>query len=389
MNINGIERPLRIMELRSTYRWGGGPDKTILNSALMHDPAKLSTLVVYLRSDWDKEFSIGDKARGMGLRFEEIVEHGTIDIKAFRKIIALIKSNNIDILHSRDYKTNLYALIIRKFFCKNIKIVTTAHGWVGSGFKLSLYYTLDKILVASFDRNFILFKDMVKIFIRKPNPKTTRVIHNAIIPGQWDPAKYSSGKLHQELNIPANSKIISYVGRIMPEKDILTMVKVARKIIIEYKIDVYFVLIGESKDIKYDTAIMQLVSKYNIQDRFLFIGKRFELQQYYRDLDLFLMTSVQEGFPNSLLEAMAMKVPSIVSSIDGIPEIIENNINGILCKPFDVDGFSFAIEKLLNDTAIYNTIASNARKLVENELSFESRLRKMENEYEQLISNKQ
>jgi glycosyltransferase involved in cell wall biosynthesis len=374
------------MELRSTYRWGGGPDKTILNSALMHDKQRLTTLVVYLRSHWDTEFSIGEKARKMGLNYEEIIEYKIFDLKAFKSIILLIRKHNIDILHSRDYKTNLYALLIRKLFCRNIKIVTTAHGWVGNGLKLSFYYSIDKIVASFFDRNFILFQDMVKNFIRRPNPKTTVVIHNAIDPVQWSPDKYTPGKLRQELNISADSKIIGYVGRIMPEKDILTMIKVAQAIIGDHHINAFFVLVGESKDESYDKLLQNQIQKSALSDRFLCIGKRSELQQYYRDFDIFLMTSLQEGFPNSLLEAMAMKIPSVVPAIDGIPELIISKENGVLCQPGDVVGFVDAVLALINSPQLCKSISDTARNLIKNELSFDKRLKKMEYEYERVIT---
>lgn len=385
MLLNGIERPLRIMELRSTYRWGGGPDKTILNSAKMHDPKRLSTFVVYLRSDWDNEFSIGDKARSMGINFIEIVEHGIIDINAFKKIIAIIKENKIDILHSRDYKTNLYALIIKKFICRNLKIVTTAHGWVGNGLKLSIYYGLDKLLVASFDRNFILFKDQVKNFYRKPRKNRTVVIHNAIDPVQWNPATTTKGTFRSELNIPKDASIIGFVGRIMPEKDIITMISVAHELIKVRNRKVVFVLVGESKDPEYDKKVREKIKSCALEGEIILAGKKSDLQKIYVDFDVFLMTSLQEGFPNSLLEAMAMGIPSVVTAIDGIPEIIRNMKSGILCKTYDIKGFADAIELLLSDQKISTDISKTARTIIENELSFERRLRKMEDEYERLF----
>jgi glycosyltransferase involved in cell wall biosynthesis len=385
MIINGIERPLRIMELRSTYRWGGGPDKTILNSANLHDPKRLMTLVVYLRSDWDTEFSIAEKARQMGINFVELVEHRVIDLKIFKSIINLIKTNQIDILHSRDYKSNLYALIIKKFFCRKIKIVTTAHGWVGSGFKLSLYYTLDKLLVASFDRNFILFKDQTRDFYRKPRKSQTVVIHNAIDQVQWDFHTTPKGTLRKELNLNESSMIIGFVGRIMPEKDIVSMILVADELINRRKIDCYFVLVGESKDLSYDDKLKKLLIEKRLEQRVFFTGKRNNLQNIYVDFNLFLMTSLQEGFPNSLLEAMAMGVASVVTSIDGIPEIIKNKESGILVKPKDILGITDEIELLLNDTNLREAIAAKARNIVETDLSFERRLRKMEDQYEALM----
>ena len=383
-----MKRPVRVMELRSTYRWGGGPDKTILNSAVQHDKKKLWILVVYLKGAWDNEFIIGDKARSMGLNYVEIVEKHAFDFSVLKSIVLLTRKYDIDVIHARDYKTNFYALIIKYLFNRKIKIVTMAHGWVGNGFKLKLYYTMDKVLASFFDRNFILFNAQVKQFIRKPNPKTTITVYNGIDYREWDPSQMSRGSFRKEINISEDVKLIGFVGRVMPEKDIITMVKVADEIINKRYLDVSFVIIGESKTQKDLDTVKNAVDKYNLSNKFLFIGKRSDIKQIYRDLDLFLMTSLQEGFPNSLLEAMAMKVPSVVSAVDGIPEILTSNQNGILVHPKDVQGFSDSIEKVLKNKKLSLFLTSNARKMVEIELSFKKRLRKMEDEYLKLIENR-
>ena len=128
---------------------------------------------MYLRSDGDNEFVLPERGRAMGLKVTEIVEKRIFDFTALRKVIALINKHHIDIIHSRDYKSNIFALLIRKFIKRSVRIITTAHGWVGKGYKLSLYYSMDKVLASFFDRNLILFQDQIKQFIRKPNPKTT------------------------------------------------------------------------------------------------------------------------------------------------------------------------------------------------------------------------
>ncbi len=70
---------VRLLELRNTYKWGGGPDKTILLSAERHDPARVEAVVVYIRDVSDQEFSIGDKARAKGLTYYEVEERGKFD----------------------------------------------------------------------------------------------------------------------------------------------------------------------------------------------------------------------------------------------------------------------------------------------------------------------
>lgn len=381
-------KPIRVMDLRSTYRWGGGPDKTILNSAKMHDENIVDTLVVYLRSEWDDEFILGKRAQEMGLNCVEIAEKSVVDIAAFKRVVSLIKEKNIQVVHSRDYKTNLMALIIKKFFAKDIKIITMAHGWVGNGFKLKAYYFLDRIMASFFDRNLILFKGQRKLFVRKPNKKTTIVVHNGIDYKDWNPEEFPKGKLRKEYGISKDTKIIGYTGRIMPEKDIITMVNVASELITNRKYDLIFVLVGESKTGTYGDMVKAAVKKNGLDDHFIFTGVRHDLKEILGDFDIFLMTSLQEGFPNSLLEVMAMKVPAVSAAVDGIPEILRNGEDALLCSTKDVECFADSVETLLNDNTKRDALVQSSRKLVETKLSFEYRLKKMEQIFQDLVSDK-
>ncbi|KPK00677.1 MAG: hypothetical protein AMK71_08080, partial [Nitrospira bacterium SG8_35_4] len=66
--------PVRIMDLRGTYKGGGGPDKTILNSAARHDPSRVYVLVTYLRRKDDKEFDIHLKASKLGIHYVDVYD---------------------------------------------------------------------------------------------------------------------------------------------------------------------------------------------------------------------------------------------------------------------------------------------------------------------------
>ena len=81
---------IRLLELRSTYKWGGGPDKTILLSAERHDPERISVVVSYLRDVHDREFSIAEKARARKLTFYEVPERSKFDLRAVGMIRNLV-----------------------------------------------------------------------------------------------------------------------------------------------------------------------------------------------------------------------------------------------------------------------------------------------------------
>src|SRR5262245_41816374 len=85
-----IMAEIRLLELRNTYKWGGGPDKTVLLSAERHDRTLVDVVVAYIRDVRDTEFCITDKARARGLTFYEIEERGKFDprvLHALRMII--------------------------------------------------------------------------------------------------------------------------------------------------------------------------------------------------------------------------------------------------------------------------------------------------------------
>src|SRR4030095_5367498 len=86
---------VRLLELRNTYKWGGGPDKTILLSAERHDRSRVDVVVVYIRDVNDKEFNIGDQARAKGLTYYEVEEHAKFDPRVFKDLKDIILRHDI------------------------------------------------------------------------------------------------------------------------------------------------------------------------------------------------------------------------------------------------------------------------------------------------------
>src|SRR5262245_16984176 len=122
---------IRLLELRNTYKWGGGPDKTILLSAEQHDRALVDVVVVYIRDVRDREFSITDKARARGLTFYEVEERSKFDLRVLRALRDLVLQHNINLVHSHDYKSDLFATALRWWMGRQrFSLVSTAHAWV-------------------------------------------------------------------------------------------------------------------------------------------------------------------------------------------------------------------------------------------------------------------
>src|SRR5437867_9668811 len=96
--LRGSMPPVRLLELRNTYKWGGGPDKTILLSAARHNREQVEVVVVYIRDVRDHEFRIADKARGFGLTFYELEERSKLDLRVLRALRDIIVRHDINLI---------------------------------------------------------------------------------------------------------------------------------------------------------------------------------------------------------------------------------------------------------------------------------------------------
>ena len=169
--------------------------------------------------------------------------------------------------------------------------------------------------------------------------------------------------IHNPVNIIKKTKdkeidLIVSVGRLSPEKGHKYLIKAFS--MLKNK-DWKLALIGDGSERK---SLEKLVSDLGLNDRVIFTGHLTNFSKYLTQAKIYVLPSLKEGFPNSLLESMAMGKASISTDFfDGHNEIIENEINGILVSPGNVDELLFAIEKLINNNNLRIRIGQEAKKI--------------------------
>jgi hypothetical protein len=138
-----MNRPIRILELRSVWGTGGGPEKTILLGTARTDRRRFDVTVCYLRDRRDPIFSVDAKAADLPVNYVELLESHSFDPTIFSRLRRLVREREIDIVHAHDYKTNVLAWLLSRF--EAIIPLSTVHGWTGhSARERWVYYPLDK-----------------------------------------------------------------------------------------------------------------------------------------------------------------------------------------------------------------------------------------------------
>ena len=137
-----------------------------------------------------------------------------------------------------------------------------------------------------------------------------------------------------------------------------------------------------------ESFIRLLTKSLNLEDHIRLLGfvPEDELPSLYNLSDLFILPSIYaESFGITLLEAMASGTPIVASAIGGIPEVVENGVNGILFKKGDELDLANAVIRVLDDPALANELAINARKKVEEQYSWPVVVKAIEGVYENVM----
>ena len=374
-----MQRPIEVLELRSTYGYGGGPDKTILLSAARHDPAAFRVHLAYLRGEGDRKFNIGDRARAMELDYSEIRESGRFGLGTLRQLSRMIRERRIDVVHAHEYKTDVLAYLLSQRH-RDVAFMSTAHGWVTKTRKLALYNRLDLWTLKRFPRVVAVSGATRGRLVEYGVPESRiTLIHNAIDEQAW--SRQAVGEdARGALGVPREAKLVGTITRLAGEKDLTTFLEVARRVL-DVIPEAYFVIVGEGPQ---RDEVLADCARLNLNERVIFPGYRSDLPQVYAALDVHLITSLTEGLPNNLLEALSMSVPTVSTRVGGIGEIVEDGANGYLLEPRDVDGLTDRVLRLLQDDVEHRRIGDAGRQTIEQRFAFSLRMEKIEAVYRDL-----
>jgi len=115
-----------------------------------------------------------------------------------------------------------------------------------------------------------------------------------------------------------------------------------------------------------------MVRALDLADRVRFLGFRRDLPRLLQCFDVFVLPSLSEGFPNSLVEAMATGLPCIATDVACVSEIVDHGRNGLLVRAGDADDLASALDRLISDSALRQSLGAEARAVVEARFSLEA-----------------
>ena len=380
IRVSGSDRGRRrILHLRTVCGKGGGPEKTLLNSPrFLRDGYDVR--LAYLRPEGDPDYDMPARAREMGVELMDIPERGPVDSRSLRQLCREIRAFRPEILHAHDYKTNVLAYLLGRWF--RIPVMTTVHGYVERGGILEAYYLMDRWALHRMDHVIAVSADLFSLLAKLRIPASKRsLIENAI-----DTTAYvrqgTSVLEKQRLGLNSELLAVGAVGRLAPEKGFDLLIQ-GVDLLYRAGLNFELLIVGEGPE---KERLQSLADRTLRPDRIHLLGHRSDMSRVYQSMDLFVLSSLREGLPNVLLEAMALEVPVVATRVAGVPRLIADGQNGLLVDSGSAHGLAQAIRRLLQDETLRHVLGKAGRARVEECHSFEIRMSKVRAIYDNLLS---
>ena len=374
-------RPIRILELRSVWGTGGGPEKTILLGAAQADPARFEVTVAYIRDERDSVYGIDQRAAALGVEYVEIREKHSFDRNVVGRLAALIRARDVDIVHAHEHKTDALTwwLARRHPFIP----LTTAHGWTGHGAKERfIYYPGDRWLMARFPRVIAVSSEIKQVLVRAgAAPERVDVVLNAIDPTAFVRDRMLDAEARAAFRLPSDAVALGAVGRLEPQKNFPLLIRVFERIARDHPRAI-LLLAGDGSARE---ALQQQARATGLGDRLRLVGHQGDIGRFHHALDLFVQSSDYEGTPNAVLEAMAFENPIVATAAGGTAEVARHGREALIVPCGDGSLLEAALRDALEDRSAAHVRAIEARRRVEGELSFATRMQRVESIYAELV----
>lgn len=294
------------------------------------------------------------------------------DLKALILLIKLFRKERPFIVHTHTPKAGLLGMIAAKIANVPNRLHTIAGLplLVATGPKRKILNITERITNSCATKVYPNSFKMMSIMEaqRLAHPNKMKVLLNGSTNGidtfYFSPENISQSRedIRKSLNIGNDYFTFIFVGRVVKDKGINELAEAFKKIACEYEKCV-LIVVG-----KFEPALNPILPE---NEKFIrehssirYVGFQNDVRPYLKASDALVFPSYREGFPNVVMQAGAMGLPSIVSDINGCNEIIIPGENGVIIKPYSITELYDAMKRFLNSPEKVKHLAKNARNMI-------------------------
>lgn len=340
----------------------------------------LRPVIGVIENTYNPHTELMAEAIARGLRSVSFPCRWQFDWSTVSLIREFVKREGVDLIHCHGYKSNLFAILGTS---GDLPKVTTNHNWLTNEWRLKLYCLLDSLWIRRFDRIIAVSDQIRSAMIGKGIPAgKISVIDNGVEIVRFS-QRTVSDHLKDKIGIKRDDFVIGTVGNLNWEKGHAYLIDAANQIL-RVCDKAKFLIIGDGE---LRAELEQKVVELGLQRQFVFTGIRRDIPALLRVMNIFVLSSVREGLPMVLLEAMAAGKAIVSSKVGAIPKVLEDRVDGMLVEPMNSEALGASVIELMMTDGLIDTMGERARKKVAEHYSSRSMADKYIRIYRELLES--
>ena len=333
--------------------------------------AKMCGIEYYYAANWEttpiEQRKVDEEKFGIKLVHIDLMRspYSPKNLIAYRQLLKFVNEKKIDYIHCNTPVGGLLGRLVGKH-CKVKKIIYQAHGfhfYKGASKKSWLiYYPIEKwlarytdVLITINSEDYELAKSK---FTLRNNGKVLFVPGVGIDLSQYVVSDDVRINKREELGLKDTDIVCVSAGDLVARKNYGTAIEALAMAKCD---NLHYLICGVGPE---ENNLKKLANKKGISNRVHFLGYRTDVKELMKTSDIFLFTTLQEGLPRSMMEAMACGLPCVASRIRGNVDLIEHGKGGFLCESQNYREFSNALKKLATDPDLRNKMSCENLKVI-------------------------
>jgi len=362
-----------VLHIVGSFHQGGSERQAVQLTRLLREDDTYNVFLATL----DKEGVLRQEAEQ--IVFTDIPEFPLTSFYNFnfarqlRMCSRFIKENNIEIVHTHDFYTNVFGILTARMAKVRLKIASKRET---GGIRTKQQKFVEKRVFGFADAIVVNSKAVEDYLIAEGIPaKKLRVVYNGLDLERLTPKESDRRKICEEIGLPTdeNIKFITLVANLRHTIKNQPMFLRAAKAIAEKFPNAHFVLAGEGELKK---ELENLAEQLNVREKTHFIGGCTRVPELLSVSFAGVLTSVAEGFSNSILEYMAARLPVVATNVGGACEAIIENETGFIVESNDDEALANRLIELLDNEPKAKSFGEKGRKVVATFFSCEAQLEK-------------
>jgi glycosyltransferase involved in cell wall biosynthesis len=310
------------------------------------------------------------------------------DLGALFRLRAYMAANDIDVVHTHSSKAGILGRLAAHLAGVPL-VVHTVHGWsfneTQSSTRRRAYIALEKLAASVTDRIVVVSsKNREKgLSLGIGRSDQYEVVHSGIDVRAFREAETERESVRRSLGFGPEHVVVGTLACLKPQKAPLDFVRAAAG---AHSRDdrLRFFIAGDGP---LRPAVEAEIERLGLSGIVRPLGWRRDVVDLFHAMDVFLLTSLFEGLPRSVLQAMAAGVPVVATEVDGTPEVVLHHETGLLVPPARPDAASAAVLELAGDATLRDRLVGQARRLLTSDFEIRQMVRRLDRLYSEGLAD--